>query len=119
VLRQMAGVIAADEAGIGLLAKGAGKHPVVEGGCPGFVDPILGMASTGNGKQRGRRNERKGKQAGGFHDRVPEMADNPRSPGWTGRAGLFAALVACGSDRVCLSWQFAVTSNNYGFLLKK
>ena len=49
MLRQMLGIVAAHEAGIGLLAKGAGEHPLVEGGSLGLVDAVLGMAEAGKG----------------------------------------------------------------------
>jgi len=50
MLRQMVGVVAADEAGISLLAKRTGEHPVVECGGFRFVDAILGLAGTNSGE---------------------------------------------------------------------
>jgi hypothetical protein len=46
MLRQMAGVIMAHEAGIGLCSRCAGEQAVVEGGRPGLVDAILEPMQT-------------------------------------------------------------------------
>jgi len=50
MLRQMAGVIASQEAGIGLLARLACKHPDFECVSPGFVDAILGVSEADSGE---------------------------------------------------------------------
>jgi len=58
MLRQMAGIVAPHEAGIGFLTDGAGKHLAVEGRCLGLLDPIPGMTDAGEGNQRRRCGQR-------------------------------------------------------------
>lgn len=58
----MGGIVAPHEVSIGLLADRTGKHPAVEGGCLGLVDPVLGMPGAGKGKQRGRCGQRENKE---------------------------------------------------------
>jgi hypothetical protein len=85
VLRQMAGVVAADKAGIGLLAQRAGEQPAVESGSLGLVDAILGAAKADSGK----RSERGGDPGGvSWHSRAfircSSSRPNSAGPGATG-----------------------------------
>jgi hypothetical protein len=50
MLGEMAGVIAAHEAGIGFLAERTGKHPAVESGGFGLVNAVLSAAGIAFGQ---------------------------------------------------------------------
>jgi hypothetical protein len=84
----MAGVIAADEAGIGLLAQRAGEHLAVENGSFAFIDAVLGVTKADSRKP--------GEYSGGpeaFHGIFGHLSvvHHDDQPGRSGRNGVHCA----------------------------